>query len=419
MKSTETEIDEARESRVVVPSGDPVPAGRYRHYGWLALAASIAAVTLFGSFGPPMSSRPIDTDTDLATPSIDAPPPRDGWTETRLEGTGGFTAVSDHGPRIVAVGTGRRVDAFPLVYTSTDGLDWSEALTPAEAGDALTSVAWNGTRYIAAGFRPDLDSGSPPEAMPIVWVSEGGGAWRRVVTTGLPERGTISGMVVVGTTLTAIGWEGPGTFEPLDPPPPTSRSRVWVSEDGEAWTDVTPDHRSMLFSDVDVIDGEVVVSGSIDGSPTVWSPSSDGEWSHSSLSEGTPGRWVVSVTGTSDRTTALVRAIDDIEGIVTVWSVREEHWTQLANRGSPDSAGWIRILDGAIYAGAGFTRTVFPDGPELWKSELGTLWTGIEITRGASPWPPTVIADITELDGGLIAYGSRGGAPVVWHAPPG
>jgi hypothetical protein len=409
-------VDEqgATRSGVIVGDADPTaPRDRPRR-GIMAIVVAVVALSGWTAIDLEPSTQV--TTQALAEPDQPFDDSAGNWIPMSFDGSGGFTAVARGPDGIVAVGTGYRIDSPPFVYHSVDGSEWREATTPFQPGDAIGSVISTPTGYVATGYRPDLDSGLPPTVSPKVWESPDGIRWSEVETTGLPEIGTIIGSLFDGDRITVIGWEGAGVYEPTTPPPDGSQGRVWASEDGRDWSDVTPAGSALRFTDVIEVDGSIVVSGAVDGRPAVWVAGVEtGRWSQSIIETDRDDQLVVSITAREDELVAIVRSAADVEGIVTVWSAATGGaWTQIDRRIPPDSSNWVRSIDGTLFAGAGFTRTVFPDGPELWTSESGNRWEGVQVTAGVSPWPPTVIATVSRLDGGLMAFGSRGGRPVAW-----
>ncbi len=380
----------------------------------MAAVAAIVALAGWTAIDFEPSTQP--TTEALAEPEQPFDDSAGEWVPMSFDGSGGFTGVVEGSAGIVAVGTGYRIDAPPFAYHSTDGVDWKEAATPFEPGDTIGSVVWTPTGYVAMGYRPDLDSGLPPTVSPKLWESSDGIRWAEVEATGLPESGTIVGSLFDGTQITAIGWEGPGVHEPTTPPPDGSQGRIWTSDDGRVWDDVTPPGTELRFTDVIEIDGSPVVSGAADGRPAVWTAGDERQpWSLSIIPADRADQLAVSIASRDEELVAIVRSASDVEGVVTVWSAPGGGaWTQIDRRVPPDSSNWVRSIDGTLFAGAGFTRTVFPDGPELWTSESGNRWEGVEVTAGVSPWPPTVIASVARLDDGLMAFGSRGGRPAAW-----
>ncbi len=380
----------------------------------LASIVTIAGWVAIGSAPPP----PVPNDV-LVSPEQSFDDGAREWVPMQFDGSGGFTAVARGFDEIVAVGTGRRIDAEPFAYQSVDGVTWNAATLPARPGDVIGSVVWTGDAYLATGYRPDLGSGIPPAVTPAAWNSPDGLTWSESPTDGLPAEGMIGRTVFDGSRIMAIGWEGLGVFEPTNPPPPGTSGRVWSSDDGQSWTDVTPPGTAMIFTDVIEVDGVVVIAGASGGHPAVWTETGPQEWQQTDIDTPTEDETVVSIAGREGQLVAIVRTAADVEGIVTVWSAPiGGAWSRIDRRVPPDSSGWVRWIDGTLFAGAGFTRTVFPDGPELWTSASGNRWSGIEVTAGVSPWPPTVIAAVSKAGDQVTAFGSRGGMPTAWILQP-
>lgn len=417
------EVDEEHPARSGVIVGDPgaivaeesphPPRNRPRRAAAMILATIVALV---GWTAIDLELPDRVTTEALAEPVQTFDDSAGDWIPMPFDGSGGFTAVAQGPDGIVAVGTGYRIDAPPFAYHSSNGVEWTQAATTFEPGDAIGSVVGTTNGYVATGYRPDLDSGVPPTVSPKVWESSDGVQWAEVETTGMPETGTVVRAVFDGTRITAIGWEGPGVHEPTTPPPDGSQGRIWASDNGRDWSDVTPPGALLRFTDIIDVDGSIVVSGSADGLPAVWTAGVEvGQWSRNAIPTVKPDQVAVSIAARDGELVAIVRSAADVEGVVTVWSVSMGGaWTQIDRQVRPDSTNWVRSIDGIFFAGAGFTRTIFPDGPELWTSESGHRWKGVEVTAGPSPWPPTVIATVSRLDDGLMAFGSRGGRPAAW-----
>jgi hypothetical protein len=142
---------------------------------------------------------------------------RDGlaWTATRAPEPGVWVSkpIFD-GARFVAVGFLSAEGGDPVegyVFTSSDGLAW-ERRTVA-AATALNSVAWNGTRYVAAG-RIGPVSGRAG----VFLASDDLGEWQQVAGPLAREP--------VAIAATAAGFVAVGPF-----------MLAWTSPDGHAWTE--------------------------------------------------------------------------------------------------------------------------------------------------------------------------------------
>jgi hypothetical protein len=230
----------------------------------------------------------------------------------------GISGVLPGGEHLVAVGHRLFDDVDPIFWASADGLTWVAADQVAAGGDGdqvPLDVCRAGSSPVAVGYE-QVGSSSASAA----WVSVAG-AWRR--SDGLAAAGghreslaacasTEAGVVAVGSrrlddgttqavvrsttdgltwseitsrsllgaevsmtdvaadgdTLLATGYDGAGGGSPA----------MWRSDDGgRAWRRVrlnTPALRGTepgSISGVHLADGRVVVVGSVDGSPAIWS----------------------------------------------------------------------------------------------------------------------------------------------------
>lgn len=343
-------------------------------------------------------------------------PPVGAWAEASLAGHGSFTDVVQRGSDVVAVGSGMLLDSPPFAWHATDGRSFEASNGPWRAGDVITSATATDSGYLAAGYRiSDPFATGGPAAAPMVWASPTGASWETVNVVGLPSRATIARIAFAGAMVVAVGWEGPGVLEPMYPPPRDGAAgRVWVSVDGRAWRDVTPATDAPRFTDVVLGESGPVVAGSFAGAPAVWM--SGDPWSRLELEgEAWIGHEVFSIALDDSGLVALVRDPSDVESFISVWRIDADGtWAGLSRSAAPKSSGWMGTIDGDLFAGTGYTRSVFPSGPELWVADDGDEWYPVEVTSGPSPWPPAIVTDVVRVGGETLAVGSRGRAPTMW-----
>jgi hypothetical protein len=137
--------------------------------------------------------------------------PAGGRMLSLAAGSNGFTAVGENTDQTSA-----------MAWTSADGLGWQAAPPQPALGNyglemVMTAVAWDGSRFVADGWRADAGNGSA-----VVWTSPDGIDW-----THLPQDATFSGagmaailgsprLVAAGT----MGW------------PDTHAAQVWLPVSG-------------------------------------------------------------------------------------------------------------------------------------------------------------------------------------------
>jgi hypothetical protein len=383
----------------------------------IALVVGLGGVVFGGAEAPPST-------TEVPAPSVSAPPfvvPTGSWSELPVSGAGTFTAVADGPGGLVAVGAGRRLDDPPVVWHSADGTAWTEVSGPWEPGDVVVSVVAHRGRFVAAGYALDTTADDMAAgARPQLWVSGNGVSWGELRAAGLPPEGAITRLAVAGDRLVALGFEGEVSLEPLFPPGPDSVGSVWTSDDGVAWVDRTPPGPPHWFTDVAVSGPTLVVAGSGDDDAFLWLSEDGGAWRslRSPVRSEVPELASV-VTSTADGFVAVVRPRSDPHGLPTTWRVRPSGtWTRIEPTERPMDVGWILPIDGGYLAGPSFTRYVFSTGPELRASPDTVEWTGVEITSGPSPWPPTLVTSAVRFDGRLMVFGSRGGQAAGWVLDP-
>lgn len=377
--------------------------------------ALLAVVTIAWGVGSETRAR---TSEQPVTEIVVRPfaPPVGTWAEASLSGHGSFTDVVQRGSDLVAVGSGMLLDSPPFAWYAADGHPFVEADGPWRAGDVITSATATDSGYLAAGYRiSDPFAAGGPASAPMVWASSTGASWEMVNVVGLPARATIARITSAGATVVAVGWEGPGVLEPMYPPPREgAEGRVWASTDGGEWRNVTPETDSPRFTDVVFGESGPVVAGSYGGAPAVWASGDD--WSRFALEgEEWVGYEVIALASDDSGVIALVRDPDDIEGLISVWRIEADGtWFGLSRSAAPKSSGWMGVIEGDLFAGAGFSRSVYPAGPELWVADDGDEWFPVEVTSGPSPWPPAIITDAIRVGGETLAVGSRGRAPTMW-----
>lgn len=163
----------------------------------------------------------ISTDATSWTRSADDP---------SLEG-GTMWALAGTGDRLVAIGAVTTDRATPAIWTSTDGLGWATASTPATSGSEpwrLMDVASDGTSFVAVGGGNQWST----TTMPLIWLSGNGLRWEAA-----PIDARLAGARFVSIThgpagFVAVGSVGRG--EGVDVPRPT----IWLSGDGRRWQEV-------------------------------------------------------------------------------------------------------------------------------------------------------------------------------------
>lgn len=342
--------------------------------------------------------------------------PEGAWLEIEFSGEGAFTSVVDTGAGLIAAGSGRRVDSGPFVWVSTDGSAWDQASGPWLPGDLIAALVKGPEGYLAGGYRIDQAfRGTITDAAPRIWRSADGSSWELAQIDGLPGNGVITDLVAARDAVIAIGWEGPAALEPLRAPIPEMIPRVWASQDGTTWTDITPEGNATWFADVAVTPYGFAVGGADDQGASVWAFAGE-IWTSLPSSE-SDGTAVTALTWRNEDLLALTRSASDPEGLVYVWAVGEDGaWSPtLSGIDRPGMGGWVATVGGDLFAASAFTRSVISMGPELFVSRSGAEWVGVEVTSGLTPWPPPRIMAVIEFQGELYAFGSRGSNPAAWR----
>ena len=167
---------------------------------------------------------------------------------------GHLNAVASNRTLLVAGGSTRReLDGRPdgLIWTSTDGLTWTQQAEPAEPNAVVNDITAFGDRFVAVGTTP---SG------PAAWSSADGSAWERVdLPSAFGVRGATS-VALVSDGLLAVG-DG------------ADHAAAWRSSDGQHWEPAGPladDPSSALFV-IGLETGALVVGESaVAAEPVAW-----------------------------------------------------------------------------------------------------------------------------------------------------
>lgn len=400
-------------NNILLPTSEPDASGSRRRGGpsrlgvVAALTALIVAVAVWPS---PAEEGPADP---LPVPEPFSPPVGE-WAESSFADLdGSFIDIAERNRRLVAIGTGLRVDSPPFVYWSDDAETWNVADGPWERGELILQVAAHDDGFLAAGHGLNLETLESNGLR--LWVSATGDLWETIDPIGLGASPVVTGLAHAGDRFVAIGYEGEAGADPGFRSDGGTAGRVWESPDGVSWTDITPEGVEPSFESLAVADnGDVLVGGVARQQPTVWRLGDD--WSVSSNPREEYRDQSANAIVADDDDLIVMSQASFPESMVWMWSVDGDGtWRGLfGETRRPQSTGWMTSIDGDLYAGSRFSRAVFTTGPEMWVSDRGRDWFGVEVTRGASPWPPAAVATAIEWNGELMAFGSRGGVPTVW-----
>jgi hypothetical protein len=308
--------------------------------------------------------------------------------------TSAVLVVVPGGDGLVAIGFDGQFGS--MVWTSTDGREWTDLPQPGFENEGLTSVipADGGLLAVGRGDTLDVDT-----QLAAAWMSQDGTSWRRV--EGGPEmRGQMIDVVATDIGLFAVGgvpgedaagiwrssdgeiWErtggdfehafmwaiaegGPGLVVVGWRRNPEPDLAVWTSTDGEEWT-LAPDPEGFEgFEGVDVIEYKgtlVMVGGSVfESEARIWTSADAAAWEVAGVPE--------SLVDASMR-----KVVSTPFGLLA-----------LGGRGM-DGAAWIS-LDGSSWTSFGervpnahFTSAFVTDGTLIvtGATQEGTLETGIQ-----------------------------------------
>ncbi|MGD2043357.1 MAG: hypothetical protein PVJ28_06865 [Acidimicrobiia bacterium] len=195
------------------------------------------------------------------------------WVEADVESSGWLFDVIAADPGFIAVGSD---GAGAIVLLSDDGTSWTSGSTDSVPGDEMIAVTAGGPGFVAVGTHIDGPA--------VVWTSTDGKEWSRVPHD--PEVfGRDAAILDVADGpggLVAVGVAGDRDLT----------AAVWTSSDGLAWTRVP--HDPTVFGDGTVAEtemlsvavggpGYVAVSGIGDQGHGVWTSADGTTWSKVAL----------------------------------------------------------------------------------------------------------------------------------------
>jgi hypothetical protein len=269
----------------------------------------------------PASASATPEPTELPASATAEPHPTVAWEAATVPASGQTSAslaVVPGGDGLVAIGFDGQFGS--MVWTSTDGREWTDLPQPGFENEGLTSVIQVDDGLLAVGRGDTLDVDTQLAA---AWMSQDGTSWRRV--EGGPEmRGQMIDVVATELGLFAVGgvpgddaagiwrstdgeiWErtggefehafmwaiaegGPGLVVSGWRRNPEPDLAVWTSADGEEWT-LAPDPEGFEgFEGTDVIDYNgtlVMVGGSVfESEPRIWTSRDGVAWEVADFSE--------------------------------------------------------------------------------------------------------------------------------------
>lgn len=378
----------------------------------LATAATLAAVAGLVWAGGPLGWL---TGQDDVQP-VERPSDLDGgWVrlaDPDLQDNRTLDVVIEIDGRLAAFGSG---DA--PILTSSDGIDWTPADTPAAN---LLGVVQGGPGLITYGSTPDDAA--------VLWTSTDGLTWTPADDPGgvfdMPGSGMLPLAGIADVTAGGPGFVAVGASD--------DKPTVWTSPDGLEWTLAAQlASTSGWLYDVEVVGADLVVEGAIDPDPdtsrdpehrsAAWTSEDGTDWSrapyepvdydinpdpsaaHVTLDAG-PG--LVAIAGEDDVPRAPQRTV--------LWtSVDGQSWTRVPEeQHGIDGAVSQAIEVGGQFVAVGERRGQadrYPDAA-VWTSADGLTWDPVIDDSFGGPMTQG-IGDIIDTEAGLVAVGGSGGDP--------
>lgn len=384
------------------------------------------------SFEPPPTASPIAFDASAWTPiELPVAPP------AMLSGV---VAGAD---RFVAVGAAYEGNTpTALVWTSTDGTTWEVLHGPdGFEGVDLQQVAWDGSSYLAVGYR-NYESPDGPQfssAQPETWLSTDGLTWE----PGGPIGPDVAGGEVANPGRPVPGgpgWVATGSIWSLADN--QQRPAAFTSRDGAQWTTVELEGTGSgsIGQLVVMPDGTLLATGCESPGPTNSGQLGEGcysrPWRSSDGDAWAPGPiWDVdidAIVAWGDQLIAVGSEGDApqpsepwSETATLFESTDGDAWTPLANQptgqGVPVNltvVGDELVLDGQIV----LEGRSYPVGTE-WRSMDGETWKPISLAMtqgGDGSWVSGAVRTPTGLAFlGHVQIGEASSQAVIWLEPSG
>jgi len=361
------------------------------------------------------------------------------WTQVELVedmdafvGTGHiFKAVAASDTLVVAVGDagGDEAPGLPpmrdgLIWVSEDGLIWERIVDPDDlefGGTSLETVVAGGPGFIAGGNSCDSDTGEC-EFAPALFTSIDGRSWDRVEggQEVFGERGAIYDLLVRDEDILAMGAVCIGE---------DCGGAAWRSVDGLDWEriwGVDPDNWGGRLAEID--------GGIVSVAPPVWTSSGGTAWTEvphaDDVFDHTDPELGWAVRDLAAGTAGLIAVGNDGNNSIVWRSTDGSNWERVPYDPEAFENGSMMAVipwgDGFLAAGPEFSLAElyggpvpgFPDetsAPQLWWSPDGTTWHRISF---GEPDDISAIYGITEFRGMVIAVGQAGpwfeGDEAIW-----
>ena len=181
-------------------------------------------------FVSPSTQAPSSSPSSGNFAKLDSFPASDAFEVTDVTATpSGFVAVG-YGGLNGADYYGLRQG---IVWTSVDGINWTETVDPGLVDVSPSYVVSNGTDLFMAGNLSacsglDDTCTDVPQAGNGIWRSSNGGAWELLPQLADMQNGYFDDMLWAGDRLVVYGGAGEN-----------QTTTVWVSPDGSSWTSTT------------------------------------------------------------------------------------------------------------------------------------------------------------------------------------
>ncbi len=269
---------------------------------------------------------------------------------------------------------------------SPSRVGWMRSVLPGAVRETvMTSVAWNGTTYVATGSS---------QVQAAIWTSNDGVGWERARS--LPDVDGVYLLDLIGTDegFLAVGYRSnfPSTLD---------EAVVWRSSDGTAWHAV-PDQPSLVggghMAEVAEEKGRYVAVGVDDahGALAAWTSNDGQQWTDAQAPVGGPGSSIADITAFGGGFIAVGQDIQQTGEVGAVWRSSDgTSWQRVrADFGPGALTGLTQLSDQLVAVGGDGERAT------AWASDDGQSWR-------ARPAPPTsgLVALTTEGSDLFVAPG--------------
>jgi hypothetical protein len=295
-------------------------------------------------------------------------------------------------------------DCRAAMWTSPDGVEWTNAYTDADTGGDVEGLATVPGGVVAVGSC----CGDQPLSS-AVWFSPDGRSWTRIEDAAVFGDSKMTHVAAGGSAVVALGRTA-SSFEPV----------VWTSSDGSSWKRVDGVDIPTDVGQLIAVEGTFLLVSRGPEGLSVWVSPDGVSWEQHLVEEGAAEAQIEDLAVGGPGLVAVGHE-DGFRGVIWVSPpdgvpVEETTTTTTTEPTGPSAAeyGWTRIELDPAEAGEGWMADVIAGGPGfvsvgydkvqkqgvVWTSSDGSSWTRTaDVTSATAPetWLDAVASDGSQL----------------------